>query len=281
MNKKEIQEEIEMLKDMIATETKEKDKKIYENQLKDMESQLAELEKSEKKESKKEEAEEKKPSKKISVEVKKKEKAAAKKDEAKPAVKKEKISLDVKKKVKAGVTKAKVIVKKVETPLKKEKVKPVPKKEEKTKTVAKKEEKPAKTGKTIEKSKTVEVDGVEYKKGSKELCEKLESRLLENRSKAKKAAKKVHPKTQSQKIGSAIADAAEKAVKAIPVATIKKDPKAAAVKFNRIEKAGNEFINAIYDILRTTMNKSEAKKEFEKFDKVIKHIMSKFLVKKK
>lgn len=111
-------------------------------------------------------------------------------------------------------------------------------------------------------------------------CEIIIDKWKARKEAIKKAAGTRKTKSVIQRAAADVADAVSKGIRNIKVEDIKKDPKAAIKKMERLEKAGKEFIESYKDILGEKITQKEIKEEFEGLDKAIKQIADKYLKEK-
>lgn len=111
-------------------------------------------------------------------------------------------------------------------------------------------------------------------------CEIIIDKWKARKEAIKKAAGKRKTKSVIQRAAADVADAVSKGIRNFKVDEIKKDPKAAIKKMEKLEKAGKEFIDAYKDIIGEKITQKEIKEEFEGLDKAIKQISDKYLKEK-
>lgn len=111
-------------------------------------------------------------------------------------------------------------------------------------------------------------------------CEIIIDKWKARKEAIKKAAGKRKTKSVIQRAAADVADAVSKGIRNFKVDEIKKDPKKAIAKMEKLEKAGKEFIDAYKDIIGEKITQKEIKEEFEGLDKAIKQISEKYLKEK-
>ncbi|MDD3875415.1 MAG: hypothetical protein PHT69_02225 [Bacteroidales bacterium] len=111
-------------------------------------------------------------------------------------------------------------------------------------------------------------------------CEIIIDKWKARKEAIKKAAGKRKTKSVIQRAAADVADAVSKGIRNFKVDEIKKDPKKAIAKMEKLEKAGKEFIDAYKDIIGEKITQKEIKEEFEGLDKAIKQISDKYLKEK-
>ena len=156
------------------------------------------------------------------------------------------------------------------------------KKEEKKKKAPKTQSKKAKKEKAPAKPKakrTITFEGEEIDEDEADYCEKLLKAWKTRREKAKKSAKKHRTRSVTSKIATDISQAVEKGVESVPAKEIADNPEKAISKFERLEKAALEFLDAFKSILGDKFKKKDAKKEFGDVEKMITDIKKKFKTK--
>lgn len=136
-----------------------------------------------------------------------------------------------------------------------------------------------KTAKPKEK-KFVMVDDKKVFEDDPKFCEIIIDKWKARKEAIKKAAGKRKTKSVIQRAAADVADAVSKGIRNFKVDEIKKDPKKAIAKMEKLEKAGKEFIDAYKDIIGEKITQKEIKEEFEGLDKAIKQISDKYLKEK-
>lgn len=111
-------------------------------------------------------------------------------------------------------------------------------------------------------------------------CEIIIDKWKARKEAIKKAAGTRKTKSVIQRAAADVADAVSKGIRNFKVDEIKKDPKKAIAKMEKLEKAGKEFIDAYKDIIGEKITQKEIKEEFEGLDKAIKQISEKYLKEK-
>lgn len=111
-------------------------------------------------------------------------------------------------------------------------------------------------------------------------CEIIIDKWKARKEAIKKAAGTRKTKSVIQRAAADVADAVSKGIRNFKVDEIKKDPKKAIAKMEKLEKAGKEFIDAYKDIIGEKITQKEIKEEFEGLDKAIKQISDKYLKEK-
>jgi|SRR3972149_1890938 len=150
-----------------------------------------------------------------------------------------------------------------------------PKKEKKTKTTKKHT-----VAKAPKEKSFIIFEGKKIFEDDADYCSKLVVAWRERKEAIKKAAGKRKTKPVTQRVAANIASAVSKGIESISNTEIKKNPKSAISKMERLEKAGKEFLAAYKDILGKTITQKEIAEEFEGLDRTIKEISKKFLKKK-
>lgn len=153
-------------------------------------------------------------------------------------------------------------------------------KKEKTQRKSAKSASKPKTPKPPKEKKFVMVGDKKITEDDPKFCEVIIDQWKARREAIKKAAGKRKTKSVIQRAASDVADAVSKGVRNFKIDEIKKDPKKAIAKMERLEKAGKEFIESYKDILGEKITQAEIKQEFEGLDKVIKQISDKYLKEK-
>ena len=133
-----------------------------------------------------------------------------------------------------------------------------------------------KTAKPKEK-KFVMVDDKKVFEDDPKFCEIIIDKWKARKEAIKKAAGTRKTKSVIQRAAADVADAVSKGIRNFKVDEIKKDPKKAIAKMEKLEKAGKEFIDAYKDIIGEKITQKEIKEEFEGLDKAIKQISDKYL----
>lgn len=135
---------------------------------------------------------------------------------------------------------------------------------------------PAKKGETVMtyKGKEVDQDTIDF-------CEGLIGQWRGRRASAKKAKASGERKRTTPvivKVSQGIIGAAKTAMNAIPDSKIKADPKGTVKKFERLEKAADEFAAAFKEILGKKYKKETVDKELKFFETMIEQIKRKYKV---
>lgn len=138
----------------------------------------------------------------------------------------------------------------------------------------------AKKSATPKEKKFVMVDDKKVFEDDPKFCEIIIDRWQKRKEAIKKADGKRKTKSVIQRAAADVADAVSKGIRNFKVDEIKKDPKAAINKMEKLEKAGKEFLGAYKDILGEKISQKEIKEEFEGLDKAIKQISDKYLKEK-
>ncbi len=120
------------------------------------------------------------------------------------------------------------------------------------------------------------VDGKEINENDVNFCEKVLSAWKKRRKLAKTAASTYRTKSVMRIITEKVADTIEKAVNNVSAEEIKKNPKAFLSKVDKLEKSAVEFLNNFKEVLGVDFDKSEIKKEFDEFEKMIKSKVGSF-----
>jgi hypothetical protein len=155
--------------------------------------------------------------------------------------------------------------------------KTAPKKTTAKKKTTKKKASPKKAvAKKPKEKRYVEVKGKKVYEDDDNFCDALIEQWRKRKEKAKKlgGARKTKPVTQ--RVASNIASAVTKGIKTIGKDEIKKNPKKAISRMERLEEAGKEFLEAYKDILGDTITQKEIKEEFEGLDKIIAKIKERY-----
>jgi len=113
--------------------------------------------------------------------------------------------------------------------------------------------------------------------GDDNFCEALIEGWKQRKESAKKLSGSRKTKPVTQRVASNIASAVTKGIKTIDINEIKKNPKKAISKMERLEKAGKEFLEAYKDILGDTITQKEIKEEFDGLDTLIAKIKIKYV----
>jgi len=143
----------------------------------------------------------------------------------------------------------------------------------KKKTTSKKKAPTKKKTPTKKKEKAfITFEGKKIYEDDADYCEKLVEAWRSRKEKAKKTAKKRKTTPVIQRASKDVADAVTKVAKAVTKSEIKKDPKKAIAKIERVHKAAQEFINALEDAMGDEVTKYQLKEEFSGFDKVVEEI---------
>lgn|SRR3990167_3261964 len=155
--------------------------------------------------------------------------------------------------------------------------------ESKTKAKPEKEPKAPKEKKpVVKKTKmTIVYKGKEVTEDDPEFCTKITDAWRERKEASKKSAGKRKTKPVIQRVAANIASAVVKGITSIEIDDIKKDPKAAIKKMEKLEAAGKDFLDAYKDILGDKITQKEIAEEFSGLDAAIKKISEKYLDKKK
>jgi hypothetical protein len=148
---------------------------------------------------------------------------------------------------------AKKAAKKVDKPAKKEKVKKLPK------------------GKLV-----IKYHDKEYVEGEADFCEILVKSMKEKKAAIKKAAKKHKSVSISTKIGEGIVHQIEQAINHVDKEEIKDNPKEFIAKFDRLEKAGMEFIKAFRAILGSDYNAKDIQEPMEQISELVETIKKRY-----
>jgi len=129
--------------------------------------------------------------------------------------------------------------------------------------------------------KFVMVDDKKVFEDDPKFCEIIIDQWKARKEAIKKAAGKRKTKSVIQRAAADVSDAVSKGIRNIKVEDIKKDPKAAIKKMERLEKAGREFLSSYKDILGEKITQKEIEEEFGGLEKAIKQIEAKYLNSKK
>jgi len=125
--------------------------------------------------------------------------------------------------------------------------------------------------------KFVMVDDKKVFEDDPKFCEIIIDQWKARKEAIKKAAGKRKTKSVIQRAAADVADAVSKGIRNIKVEDIKKDPKSAIKKMERLEKAGREFLSSYKDILGEKITQKEIEEEFGGLEKAIKQIEAKYL----
>ncbi len=155
------------------------------------------------------------------------------------------------------------------TPVKVEKkAKAVKKTSDKVSVVKVKKDKPVKSLRTIVH------EGKTYTEKDKKFCEILLDQFAKRRL-AQKVANKKHKTTSvSSKIGRDVALAMSAVIDNVPMEKIKKNPKEFFNKVKNVEKAGNDFIQALRAILGSDYDREDIKAELAPIKELVDKIKS-------
>lgn len=152
-------------------------------------------------------------------------------------------------------------------------------KEEKPKAKPEKEAKPAKERKPREKKAKAprpEKKEAPKKKKDEPSCDDLLKAWQERRTAAKKAAKKAKTRSVMAMIADKVEDAVAKAIKTVPVSDIKKDPKRAINRFEKLETSMQEFLQDFRTVLGDEYKAAEVTSAVKHIEDLIKKLKARY-----
>jgi hypothetical protein len=122
----------------------------------------------------------------------------------------------------------------------------------------------------------VKYHGKEHTEGEPDFCEILAKSIKERRAAIKSAGKKHKAVSISTKIGEDVAHAVEIAIQHVDKEEIKESPKEFIAKFDRLEKAGNEFIKAFRAILGSDYHAKDINEPMEQISQLVDTIKNRY-----
>lgn len=125
--------------------------------------------------------------------------------------------------------------------------------------------------------KTFTIDGQTFDENDPNLCKKLVDQWEKRKKDRKKAGGKRKTKSVIQGIAGNVATTVSKAVKSFSADEIKKNPKLAFRKMERVERLGKKYLDAVKDILGDKLSKKQIDEEFAGLNKVMETIHSKYV----
>jgi hypothetical protein len=107
-------------------------------------------------------------------------------------------------------------------------------------------------------------------------CDTLIAKFRERRAKAKANAEKRKTTPVFRKIASDVVDAVEKAIKNVPVETLKASPKETIQKFGKLRKSAESFLNDFRAILGNDYQKAQGEAELKQLESLIDKLVKKY-----
>jgi hypothetical protein len=133
-----------------------------------------------------------------------------------------------------------------------------------------------KGGKPSKPKPALKYKGKDLKILTKDECDELHKEVKERRQKQKKAEKKSKSKPVFEKIVKNVATAAKQAVKNVPAADLKDDPKGELNKMVQVEKLAKKFLSDLRAILGDDYDKDAIEGEFKEVHDLIKGLKTKY-----